>query len=225
MRKKATISAKGARLLTKPLWRRGLLSGVAATVEHLPIISRLTPDTIIDIGANKGQFSLFATQVWPAARIYAFEPLPGPAAKYRKILSGMPHVQLFEVAVAPTKGIEYINMLEREDSSSLLRPHPNILQVFPEARDAGHSLRIRTGPLINFLSADDLNGSVLIKLDVQGYELPCLQACDPLLALAEHLYIECSYVELYHGQALIEDVIKFLDSQSFELLKEFNTII
>src|SRR5438874_9407931 len=36
--------------------------------------------TIVDVGAHDGQFSRWMTALFPAARIYAFEPLPEPYA-------------------------------------------------------------------------------------------------------------------------------------------------
>ena len=35
--------------------------------------------TIIDIGANRGQFAMEARRRFPAATIHALEPLPGPS--------------------------------------------------------------------------------------------------------------------------------------------------
>src|SRR4051812_13666923 len=98
VQKRVTQAGKAGRLLRRPAWRRGLLRGVGATIEHQGLEGWIYPKTVVDIGANKGQFSLFALEAFPGCRIFAFEPLPGPAARFRAVLGGYPHVVLFEQA-------------------------------------------------------------------------------------------------------------------------------
>ena len=57
------------------LWRKGLLNGIAATIELENMISSINPETIIDIGSNKGQFILLVEQLFPNKIIHSFEPL------------------------------------------------------------------------------------------------------------------------------------------------------
>ena len=52
--------------------------GVAATLEHDSALGQQDFDTIIDVGANKGKFTVYARRRWPKARLICFEPLPVP---------------------------------------------------------------------------------------------------------------------------------------------------
>ena len=64
----------------------GLRFGVAATTEHIPVLMSLNNvNTIIDIGANKGQFTLAARYVFSKSRIISFEPLFEPAETFRSL--------------------------------------------------------------------------------------------------------------------------------------------
>ena len=45
-----------------------------------------TGATIIDIGANKGQFTLAARYIFPKSKIFSFEPLPGAAKIFKQYL-------------------------------------------------------------------------------------------------------------------------------------------
>ena len=64
----------------------GLRFGVAATTEHIPVLMSLNNvNTIIDIGANKGQFTLAARYVYSKSRIISFEPLIEPAETFRSL--------------------------------------------------------------------------------------------------------------------------------------------
>lgn len=220
-----TKLTKAGVLLTKPVWRAGLMHGVAATIEHRPLAELITPRTVIDIGANKGQFTLFALQMWPGCRVLAFEPLPGPAAKFRRAVGNRDNVKLFMTAIGPQAGSTEIHLSEREDSSSLLEIGERMEQVFPEARAAGKSVTIQVGPLESYVHRHDVVGPTLLKLDVQGYELEALKGCADLLPLIDYAYVECSFVELYKGQALYGDICEHMSANGFSVGCEINSSV
>ncbi len=58
----------------------------------------------------------------------------------------------------------------------------------------------------------------MLKLDVQGFELAALQGCDDLIRNFKFVYVEASFVELYVGQALASELIRFLFDRGFSLL-------
>ena len=61
-----------------------LLRRIAPAIEHIGPLSRFSFRTVVDVGANRGQFAAVARRLFPAARIYSFEPLEGPAAEFGK---------------------------------------------------------------------------------------------------------------------------------------------
>ena len=70
-------------------------------------------------------------------------------------------------------------------------------------------------PLDAFLKREELSDIALLKIDVQGYELEVLKGCESLLDLFDAVYVECSFVELYEGQALAYEVIDWMHERSF----------
>jgi hypothetical protein len=78
--------------------------------------------------------------------------------------------------------------------------------------------------LNNRITDADLQSPALLKIDVQGYELSVLQGCLPLLARFSYVYVECSFVELYAGQALACEVIAYLHSHEFDLRGVYNVL-
>ncbi|MEL7364229.1 MAG: FkbM family methyltransferase, partial [Bacteroidota bacterium] len=50
----------------------------------------LRPKTVIDVGANIGQFARAAAETFPEARVVAFEPLPEVAQQARQHLADCP---------------------------------------------------------------------------------------------------------------------------------------
>ena len=73
---------KASRLLGSTKFRLGLQHGVAAAIEHRRAMGQLNVRTVVDIGANIGQFSLLCRVLYPAAQIYAFEPQDEPAQRF-----------------------------------------------------------------------------------------------------------------------------------------------
>jgi hypothetical protein len=83
---------------------------------------------------------------------------------------------------------------------------------------------VPVAPLTKYLSLEDLNQPALLKIDVQGYELEVLKGCDSLLFAFQYIYLECSFVELYQGQALAGDVILYLLRRKLQLSGVYNQV-
>jgi FkbM family methyltransferase len=213
---------KFMRLLKSTKSRHGLRYGVAAAVEHRCALGALDFATVVDIGANKGQFSLFAVDAFPGVTIYAFEPLPVPAARYRSVFYGQ-QVRFFEAAIGPCEKETTIYVSQREDSSSLLPITKRQIEVFPGTQ-LKETRIIRVAPLVKFIRYDELRAPALLKIDVQGFELEVLKGCDPLLSSFEYIYVECSFIELYAGQALADDIITYLGQHNFRLAGVYNQV-
>ena len=79
-----------------------------------------------------------------------------------------------------------------------------------------------TGPLPDFVQPSDLGEANLLKIDVQGFELEVLKSAESLLARFRWIYAECSFVPLYEGQALAEEIVAWLASRGFRLAGRFN---
>ena len=193
---------------------------VMAAVEHqLALKCPLT--TVIDIGANCGQFSL-AVRCWvPGAKVVAFEPLAGPAARFRKVFQGDSKVILHQVAIGSASGNATIHVSAALDSSSLLPISQMQVRLFPGTDEVRTEL-IRVGMLSEFISCQEITGPAMLKLDVQGFELEVLRGCEDLLECFAYVYAECSFVELYTGQALSDDVIAWLRDRGFRLSGVYN---
>ncbi len=214
---------KLATLLTRRLWRKGLRHGVAAAVEHRAALHGLEPATVIDLGAHRGQFSLLIRAMFPNARVLAVEPQHEAAQTLRTIFAGDDYLRLIQVAIAPESGERPLHLSHRRDSSSLLPIGPLQTQAFPGTGESGTET-VRTARLAEVLAARDILAPALLKLDVQGFELAALQGCAELLDYMEWIYCECSFVELYEGQALLPEVADYLAGHGFIESGRFNLV-
>lgn len=195
---------------------------VPAGVEHAGVLGHLrTLHTVVDIGANRGQFALAAAHCCPEAQIVSFEPLAGPAAVYREVFAGDLRTTLVESAIGSQPGEAMIHLSARDDSSSLLQITAAQNALFPGTAETG-TTTVQMARLAEKLPAA-LQAPALLKLDVQGFELEALAGCEDLLDRFDWVYVECSFVELYAGQAFADAVIAWLRERSFALRGVYNT--
>jgi hypothetical protein len=73
------------------------------------------------------------------------------------------------------------------------------------------------------VDVNSLPRPILLKVDVQGGELGVFQGCDQLAEI-DFIYVELSFVELYEGQPLFDDVSAYLISRGFVLVGVFNQV-
>jgi FkbM family methyltransferase len=199
---------------------RALKHGVAASIEHSAALGDAQYKSIVDIGANVGQFALFARERYPTAAIFSFEPLEDCWAIFSSIFGSDQRVQLFRCGIGPVDAKAAINVTKENDSSSLLSPAATQVEVFGTEVSTKKTVELRRLPSV--LSGEQLVAPALLKIDVQGFELDVLRGAEDLLKCFDSIYVEASYVELYQGQALAGDVIEYLRTQGFELRGVFN---
>lgn len=202
----------------------GLSSGIAATTEHIPLLKSFKNlNTIIDIGANKGQFSLVARHLFHETKIIGFEPLLKPAEKYRNLFKNDKNVFFHQTAIGNQSGNTQMHISKREDSSSILPIGDNQSNIFPGTEES-HILDINIGRLKEYVNINDLVSPVFVKIDVQGFELNVLKGCLDLIDNFDYIYVETSFVELYEKQPLAYEIISFLKEYSFDLKGIYNSI-
>lgn len=155
------------------------------------------------------------------AQVMSFEPLPGPAALYCAVFAGDAWARLVAAAVGPEPGEAVIHLSARDDSSSLLPIAARQNVLFPGTAEAG-TATIRVARLADEVRAEDIAAPALLKLDVQGFELQALTGCEDVLDRFAWVYAECSFVELYAGQAFADAVIAWLRERGFRLCGVYN---
>lgn len=210
---------KLAQILMRPaLCYAAMRYRVVAGVEHLAVLRRLAPRTLIDIGGNKGQFGLAARYASPGLRIEAFEPLSEAANIYE---AACPTAAMHRVALAEKRGEQDFFVTDRADSSSLLKPGANQATLFNVRHASTRPVDVRR--LDQCLDLSALPHPVLMKVDVQGGEMAVLNGCADLDAV-DYLYIELSDVELYDRQPLREQVTARLRDRGFHAAGVFNAL-
>jgi len=209
---------KALRAALHPGFWRALSRAVVPTIEHAPALAAIEPHTVIDVGANKGQFSAFAAQRWPNAEIVAFEPQPDQAARYRAVMGD--RARLLGCALGSTAGKLDLHLASRKDSSSLLALSDEQKSIF--GMDEVGTITVDVERLDNVLAGGAIKAPALLKIDVQGFEYEVIEGLGALADKVEWIFVETSFIELYKGQRLHADVATLLESLGYDLAIEHN---
>lgn len=190
--------------------------GVAATVEHAAALGGDEFATVIDVGANKGQFADYARTRWPRARLVCFEPFPGPRAKLAWVTDGQ--AEIHKCALGATSGEGRMHLASGADSSSLLALGAHHKAIFGMTESGELHVPIRR---LDANLSTPLRRPVLLKIDVQGFELEVLKGAAGALPEIDVTYVEASFIELYKGQSLHTEIERFLLQHGYRLRGHF----
>jgi FkbM family methyltransferase len=205
------------RLLPVAAYRRGLRFGVAASIEHESIVRLTAINTLIDIGANVGQFTLLTKHLHKDVKVFAFEPLERPALRFQKLFADDKNVILYRYAIGPQSDSTTIFLGHTDGGSSLL-PHS-------EASEGHGTQSVQSRRLDSLLTISQLVHPVFMKLDVQGAELIALQTCGELLEQIDHIFAEVAFDTFYVGQVQANELVKYLQDHGFRLSRLSNPIL
>ena len=196
-------------------WRPLFSTRTLAAVEHRAIIDYLRPQTVLDVGANKGQFSLLVRSLLPETAIWAFEPLASEADIFARNFDGDDRCTLYRFALSDTAGTAEFHIADRPDSSSLLSIGEGQRSAYGVGEARTVSVEVKR--LDEIVMPDKLAGRVMLKIDVQGAEHMVLRGATGILPQVDFVYLEASFVELYDGQKLAGDMVVQMDELGFAL--------
>lgn len=164
--------------------------------------------TILDVGANRGQFAKLSREVFPTAQIYSFEPLPECYEDLCNALHDDPNFKAFNKGLGRSVStIEFYRSIHTP-SSSFLEMEELHKDAFPESKKGQEqqAIRVPVDTLDNFYHAEHPESPILVKIDVQGFEGEVIAGGSELLKQAAVVILEMSLVKLYKDQPLFHDV-------------------
>jgi FkbM family methyltransferase len=170
--------------------------------------------TILDIGANNGVFSAHMRQEFPEAMIYAFEPLSDCFQALQSRLAQDERFNAFPIALGSEAGEILMERSAFHPSSSLRSMSDLHKLLYPKTAESRPET-INIARLDDVLAGERLEPGILVKIDVQGYEDKVLSGGTTIMKQASVAIIEASFVSLYEGQPLFNDICKMMDSLGF----------
>lgn len=215
IRHKATERAK--MLVRSQLNRRNLeLSKDPLPMRIVSAAKWLGVDTVLDVGANIGQYAAALRSTGFAGRIISFEPLGDAYAQLAHRAAKDPKWTVAHTAVGAEPGTLEIHIAANSHSSSVLPMNDAHLDAAPHSRTVG-SESVPVTTIADVVAAHEIvPDRTLLKIDTQGYEKPVLDGAGELLAQFALVQLELSFVPLYDGQALYPELVERLGALGFE---------
>ena len=192
---------------------KGVHPGILPTLD-VPWLKAIAPRTILDVGANTGQFTFAARQVFPAATIYAFEPLPACVATLRERMASDRAFTAFACAVGSEDGRITIHESASSPSSSILPMTDAHTEAFPWT-EGGRDIDVELRRLDSVLPELTMIAPVMLKVDVQGYSLEVLKGATATLQSCDLVLVETSIATLYAGESSFDEVYAFMREAGF----------
>lgn len=176
-------------------------------------------NTVIDVGANAGQFARKALVQFPKARLVCFEPLQLPFDKLQSWAKKYgDQITCVQAAIGAESGsIEMFEHLDHSPSSSILQTTD--VTKLPSGRSPNQVKRT-----VKLLKLDDcvrglcgIRQPILMKIDVQGYEVDVCKGAEHMLTVADSVIIEISMQEIYVGQPSFYDIAQLMHSYDLHI--------
>jgi FkbM family methyltransferase len=175
------------------------------------------PDTVLDVGANAGQYGRSLRVSGFTGRIISFEPIAAVHAKLVREAASDPNWAVAPCgALGRARGEMTINLASNSLSSSLLPMHDIHLKAAPESRFVATE-RVRIERLDDMVQPLAPTGRLLLKVDTQGYEEEVFAGARAVLERACALQVELSLVPLYESAPTLRRMLEVCEDAGFEL--------
>lgn len=183
-------------------------------------------DTVLDVGANMGFFSLRAARaVCPGGRVFAFEPNPKTLAQLvlNARLNGLEEVIPVGVAVGEREGEArlFVPSAGNSGGASLFEEWLHARGIARKAEDGERAaLSVPIVPIDLYCRQRGIDRIDFVKIDVEGSEGPVLLgAWETLTTHRPRLMVECNKRALAAAGWKVGDLLGILWDLRYRMLK------
>ena len=182
--------------------------------EHL---NGLAIDTVIDVGANEGQYASQLREYGFTGRIHSFEPGAAAFSALQRAASGDPRWTCHPQACGREHTTMELGVSAYSVFSSLRAVRPDTVALTSEAGVVRRE-RVDVRRLDELWQELALDGQrVWVKSDTQGSDRDVLLGLGARLTSVIGVQIEMSVVPLYEGQPSWTEMMAWLETEGFAL--------
>ena len=194
-------------------------SGQHTLRSHLvSTLNKYQIDSIIDVGANEGQFALSMRNLGFRGRIYSFEPVDAAFEKLISVSSLDDDWNAFNFALGAEPGDALINVSNFSSFSSILDVNEYALDRWEDS-EVTHQQEISIRTLDNCASEGlvDCDSRLLLKMDTQGYDLEVFKGALSVLPNVSCVLSELSLIPIYENMPSYSDSLTEYESHGFHV--------
>jgi FkbM family methyltransferase len=182
------------------------------------LLGARSAEVVLDVGANVGETAARYRALFPAARVYCFEPAPECVDSLRARFAGDPAVSVIAEAVSDTPGRAVLHLSEGATSHSL-RTRSDRALYQPKGAALRDEVEVPVTTLDHFCKEREIPHVDVLKLDVEGAERWALEGARGLLGAQSIglVFLEVMFVEHYSGQSLYHELAALLAGFGYSL--------
>ena len=164
-------------------------------------------NTIVDVGAAQGTWSLNAKNFFPDANYLLFEPLVEREGELDLLCKKNKKFQFIPKAAGNTNSTIHFKISKDLDGSGIA----NGDEINEELRE------IEIVRLDEEVKKHQLKGPYLIKLDTHGFEVPIIEGCENIINEVNLFIIECYGFHLTKDSLLFAEMCDLMFTKGFRL--------
>lgn len=170
------------------------------------------PKVVADIGANQGNWTRALLSIFPNASCLMFEPVPAFAGDLKRI-SESQHAHYWGVGISDSDGtLDLCSVTQNGAATSG--------STFLESSHAESyglaKIPVQVRSLDSLVSSHEIPIPELVKIDVEGFEMPVLRGAESLFGLTELFIIELSLYSFWQ-QPIFHEVVSWMASRGYVL--------
>lgn len=167
--------------------------------------------TVVDVGANVGQWSGMLLDLITPERLIIIEPEPAAFAELQKRFAERAGVELHNLAVGDTTGVTKFRITRDTTGASVLPPREAMREL------VGSNWTVEKEIEVPMTTLDQLLVSVaevsLLKIDVQGFEKAVLAGARETLRRTNFLLLELNYMPQYEGGSWLGEMHEIITGE------------
>lgn len=184
----------------------------------IAFLKRNNINICFDAGANVGQYAKHLQSAGFKGDIYSFEPQSAAFSLLKKQIGNTNRWKAFNMGLGDWDGESEINISKNSVSSSILDIEQNSasVQAAPDSVFISKE-KIKVSRLDTFVGEEGISDHFFLKIDAQGFESKILEGAEGCFDNIYALQLELSYVSLYAGEKLFDEMKAFIESRGFYL--------
>jgi len=173
--------------------------------------------TVLDIGANRGQYAQRLRSLGWTGAIHSFEPLNEIRSLVERIAARDPKHQVYPFGLGEASADMTINIASNRGASSSLLDFDSVMETDLKITCMGTET-VRIERLDRALDDMDVDpGRCLLKIDTQGFERQVIEGAGARLIEFPMIFLEVSLRRNYKGEPLFDEMVAYLSEKGFQV--------